>query len=155
MGSYDLLPQILLPTRITDNSQTLIDNIFLDSSTFLPISGNLTYHISDHLPQFLLLKNTKIDNVKENIYKRNWKKFDQENLIMDFLAINWDDILKTKEGNTDLSFDIFYSKINELLNKYVPITKLIKNKLKTCPNHGLPVVLKSLSVYGINYTKKL
>ena len=56
----------------------------------------------------------------------DWKKFDQENFIMDFLAINWDDILKTKEGNTDLSFDIFYSKINELLNKYVPITKLNK-----------------------------
>ena len=130
MGSYDLLPQILLPTRITDNSQTLIDNIFLDSSTFLPISGNLTYHISDHLPQVLLLKNTKIDNVKENIYKRNWKKFDQENFIMDFLAVNWDDILKTKEGNTDLSFDIFYSKINELLNKYVPITKLNKKQIK-------------------------
>ena len=130
MGSYDLLPQIMLPTRITDNSKTLIDNIFLDSCRFLPISGNLTYHISDHLPQFMLLKNTKINSVKENTYKRNWKMFDQENFIMDFLAINWDDILKTNECNTDLSFDIFYSKINELLDKYVPVTKLNKKQIK-------------------------
>ena len=125
MGLYDLLPKIMLPTRITDNTKTLIDNIFLDSSRFL-ISGNLTYHISDHLPQFLLLKNTKIDNFKENIYKRNWKMFDKETFITDFLAINWDDIFKANKYNTDLSFDIFYSKINELLNKYVPVTKLNK-----------------------------
>ena len=56
--------------------------------------------------------------------------FDQENFIMDFLAINWDDILKTNECNTDLSTDIFYSKINELLDKYVPVTKLNKKQIK-------------------------
>ena len=153
MGSYDLLPQIMLPTRITDNSKTLIGNIFLDSSSFLPISGNLTYHISDHLPQFLLL-HTKIDNVKEDIYKRNWKMFDQENFIMDFLAINWDDILKTNEGNTDLSFDIFYSKISELLNKYLPVTKLNKKQIKNMSKPWITSGIKK-SVYGINYTKKL
>ena len=35
MGSYDLLPQIMLPTRITDNSKTLIDNILIP-----PLKGN-------------------------------------------------------------------------------------------------------------------
>ena len=62
-------------------------------------------------------------------------------IIMDFLAINWDDILKTKEGNTDLSFDIFYSNINELLNKYVPLITLnkkqTKNMSKPCITSGI------------------
>ena len=53
LGSFSLLPQIILPTRITNTSKTLIDNIFIDSSIFqISSSGNLVYHISDHLPQF-------------------------------------------------------------------------------------------------------
>ena len=38
LGSHLILPNILLPTRITDNSMTLIDNIFSS------ISGFLTHH---------------------------------------------------------------------------------------------------------------
>ena len=56
-GSFSLLPQIILPTRVSYTSKTLIDNIFYDSSNSKTISGNLTCNISDHYPQFLMLKN--------------------------------------------------------------------------------------------------
>ena len=39
-----------LPTRITDRSATLIDNIFLNTQRHKQTSGNLTTSISDHLP---------------------------------------------------------------------------------------------------------
>ena len=59
---YDLLtshlfvPHITLPTRITSTSKTLIDNIFSNDPDFSNgISGNFTFSISDHLPQFLIL----------------------------------------------------------------------------------------------------
>ena len=69
LGSFSLLPQIIFPTRITNTSKTLIDNIFADSSNFQIFSGNLTYHISDHLPQFSIFKNLNINsNLKHNIY---------------------------------------------------------------------------------------
>ena len=49
-------PQIILPTRVCDKSQTLIDNIF-NSCNYNCISGNLTVKISDHLIQFLIMEN--------------------------------------------------------------------------------------------------
>ena len=63
-GTNDLLntlvssyfqPQILQPTRITDHSATLIDNIFFNSLEHFTISGNLIYDLTDHLPNFLVV----------------------------------------------------------------------------------------------------
>ena len=41
-------PQILQPTRITDHSATLIDNIFFNSLEHFTISGNLIYDLTDN-----------------------------------------------------------------------------------------------------------
>ena len=74
---------ILPPTRITRHSNTLIDNIF--SNVIHPdiISGNLTATISNHLPQCVIIPNMfgNIPGNKSNVYKKDWSKFDQENLI--------------------------------------------------------------------------
>ena len=45
LGSYFLAPQIVLSTRITETSKTLIDNIF-SNITECSVSGNLLYSIS-------------------------------------------------------------------------------------------------------------
>ena len=55
LSSDWLHPQIPLPTRISGNSKTVIDNMF--SNIAAPLiknvaSGNITFSISDHLPQF-------------------------------------------------------------------------------------------------------
>ena len=58
MSSNCLHPQIILPTRISGNSKAIIDNMF--SNIAEPLikniaSGNITFSISDHLPQFFFL----------------------------------------------------------------------------------------------------
>ena len=56
MCSNHLLPSISLPTKLNNNSKTLIDNIF--TNTFNPdtTSGNITFNISDgHLPSFIII----------------------------------------------------------------------------------------------------
>ena len=66
MLSYNLLPSIIIPTRVTDRSSTLIDHIFIR----LPISqvnnkitsGNLVTDISDHFSNFVII-NTEIKNL--------------------------------------------------------------------------------------------
>ena len=58
LASNSLQPQILLPTRISNNSKTLIDNIFCNIPNPLvksAMSGNISSSISDHLPQFFIL----------------------------------------------------------------------------------------------------
>ena len=58
--SNNCLPCITLPTRISNNSATIIDNIFTNLTNFKITSGNILTHISDHFPQFLLLENANI-----------------------------------------------------------------------------------------------
>ena len=46
LGSYYFLPHILQPTRITDHSATLIDNIFFNSTDHHTISGSILHDLS-------------------------------------------------------------------------------------------------------------
>ena len=80
--SHYLLPHILHPTRVTDHSATVIDNIFSNNTQHETTSGNLTTQISDHFPQFLILNQVFIDYKTCSYAKRDFSKFDQENLLM-------------------------------------------------------------------------
>ena len=66
-----LTPQIIVPTRLTVRSKTLIDDIFTNSVEENTISGNLECCISDHLAHFLSFpvkkyqSKTIIENIKE------------------------------------------------------------------------------------------
>ena len=52
-------PCITQPTRIVEHQRpTIIDNIFINSKEE-PISGNLIEWISDHFPNFILIKNKR------------------------------------------------------------------------------------------------
>ena len=45
LRSFFLLPSISLPTRITETSSTLIDNIYFTPTKYKATSGNLLYGI--------------------------------------------------------------------------------------------------------------
>ena len=89
-------PQILQPTRITDHSATLIDNIFFNSLEHFTISGNLIYDLTDHLPNFLVV--SKFSSLPENvkIFKRDYSHFDEQALIDDIQSIDWDLLFSCK-----------------------------------------------------------
>ena len=55
MLSFSLMPLIIKPTRVTETSSTLIDNIFCNIQPF-PSAGIIISDISDHFPIF-----TKVD----------------------------------------------------------------------------------------------
>ena len=52
-SSYFFQPQIIQPTRITNHSARLIDNIFFNSLEHHIVSGNIVYDLTDHLPNFV------------------------------------------------------------------------------------------------------
>ena len=56
MLSLSLIPLISKPTRVSDTSATLIDNIFTNNPIDF-ISGNIISPISDHFPNFLIRRN--------------------------------------------------------------------------------------------------
>ena len=79
LNSYFLLPYILQPTRITERSATLIDNIFSNTYAANTTSGNLVLRIPDHLPQLLIVDNVKVNHKTLHYYKNDYSKFDEEN----------------------------------------------------------------------------
>ena len=126
------LSLILQPTRITNHSNTLIDNIF--SNVIEPdiMLGNLIATISDHLPQFPIIRNIfgNISRNKYNIYERNWSKFDWENFILGYFSVDWEDLLKIDKLNTDNSNKMYLDAINIILDTYAPLKRVNKYKLK-------------------------
>ena len=150
LNSFFLLPYILQPTRITERSATLIDNIFANTYAMNAISGNLVSKISDHLPQFLIVDNLKIDYKVLNYYKNDFSKFDEEKFINDFSLLDWNSFSSDYMG-ANTKFDILYDQISQFINSHVPRRKLSKReiKLSTKPWITKPIFAK------IRYRDKL
>ena len=94
------VPHITLPTRITNRSQTLIDNIFSNNPEFDHCtSGNFTFSISDHLAQFLIVPS---DNKKppkaHNIRVRDTRNYSHEELVADIINVDWNAVLDSEKG---------------------------------------------------------
>ena len=76
-GTYNrnFTPQITLPTKVTEKSATLIDNMFENNPSFLYLSGNITTSISGHLSQFIILENFKGNNLKRERISTTYRDF--------------------------------------------------------------------------------
>ena len=124
LESFYLLPSISLPTRITDRTRTLIDNIFFTPSKYKPLTGNLLSGISDHLPQFLIFENFHFNSCNETRYYRKWKNFDNNKFKEAFYRLDWKDILHSDSDNPDLLFESFFDRMNTLIDIHAPLKKL-------------------------------
>ena len=133
LASNLFIPHIILPTRITTRSKTLIDNIFSNSLNSSYISGNITTSSSDHLPQFLLIPNINIKDLlpkQHNLFKRDSTNFKKEDFILDLLDIDWNTTLQTNKNDPDFSFNQFYENINCIIDNHLPLKKVSKKELK-------------------------
>ena len=92
LGSYFFQPQILQPTRITDHSATLIDNIFFNSIEHFTISGNIVHDLTDHLPNFIIFNKFTTLPCNVKLFKRDYSKFDQQALTNEIQLIDWETI---------------------------------------------------------------
>ena len=68
--------------------------------------------------------------IKSKIYERDWSRFDQENFILDYFSVKWEDLLKIAGLNADNSTKMYLDKINMLLDTYAPLKRINKYKLK-------------------------
>ena len=125
-----LLPSILLPTRVTTNTSTLIDNIFFTPTKYKISSGNFLTGISDHLPQYLILEQNDQRFLPKSIQYRDWKRFDKEKFTSEFRNLDWNNLLSLDEQDPNTAFDNFFNCINGLINLHAPIKTMSWRKLK-------------------------
>ena len=128
MYASSFYPTINTPTRITATSKTLIDNIFYNDFTKNVVAGNITTSASDHLTQYLIIKEQTTN------FEGNREKGIPN--LADLSEINWHNYLKIYKNDTDLSFELFLRKINLLYNKHSPLVTSKRKIKKTPQNHG-------------------
>ena len=97
----------------------------MNSLEYDTFSGNLTTQISDHLPQFLILKNFhgKYTYKSQVVYKRSYKFYNEDEFKKDLLNVNWDETFNNT--NADASFDTFLFIINKLLDEHAPLKEAL------------------------------
>ena len=136
MLSYNLIPNIIIPTRFTDRSTTLIDHIFtrLPKSKInnLVTAGNFITDITDHLANFVIFDiETKPNKSRPFIRlytERNTELF-KRNIASEISILN--DTLNSRNNiNVNESYKIFYEKLLELLNLYFPKIRQSRKKAK-------------------------
>ena len=148
MTSNLFIPHIIHPTRITPTTKTLIDNIFSNSSEYMEgISGNFTLRLSDHLAQFLIIpENCQKSKVKtRDQFRRDFTNFDYENFTLDLLDIEWSQVIDLQSKDPNIAFADFHSKIDTLINNYLPLKKITKKELKLIQNPWItPEISKNI-----------
>ena len=64
------------------------------------------------------------------MYTRNTKNFDHANFVLDYLNINWTEILEIEKNDVNHSLSNFMNKTNELVDKYMPMVKISQKEFK-------------------------
>ena len=145
MYSYSLVPLINRPTRITNNSATLIDNIFSNNLHDLHKSTQaiLVTDISDHLPIIHINWNFKDCNEDLSIIRRSNTKKNREEFKQAMNNINWTELYSMSD--TQSAFSYFHNVIKGLHDKHFPKKqiKLRHNCRKPWLTTGLKNAIKT------------
>ena len=125
-----LKPQIILPTRISNYSKTLTDNIFCNIPSPLvksEMSWNISSTISDYLSQLfvLLYLLSNFPPKKYNSIFHDWENFNNQSFLEDFEKINWNQIQENQD-NVNTTFENYLDTVNNLINSYALLKKLNK-----------------------------
>ena len=116
-----LLPTITQPTRITQQSATLIDNIFISEVLQHNFDSAILIHdMSDHLPTLALMKQTKITN--KNPIEFNSRLLNSahiSNIKRKLWDIDWIGHLNSE--SCDTNFNTFCNLLHETMDTVAPL----------------------------------
>ncbi len=148
------MPTITKPTRITYNTSTLIDNIYIRSKSLQNLSsGIISTYISDHLPIFMFIGNKPITTKTPITIK--YRSLDNPaivNIRQHLDNINWD-IIDNLELNQCV--ELLNTKIIFALNTFAPEkTKNISSDNQLRQPWMTPLLLKESKKNDKLYKKK-
>lgn len=127
-----LIPTILKPTRVTHQSCTLIDNIYVSVNLAKDHVPNVVLdYMSDHFPCLVQLKITKVQ-VKElkTVVTQKITEPKMCQIKSDLVQNDWLNELKMENG-VNANYELFAQKLQNSLNKHCP-EKTCKISTKNC-----------------------
>ena len=126
--SHDLYPVNLIPSRITAQSATLIDNIFVSSNLLRQAFCDvLLQPASDHLPIVCMINSIKTSakNLSKRVY-RDMRNNNLRKLKEQVSTIAWDEV--SEEQNATTAFDRFMNILLPVYEASCPLRKMRKKK---------------------------
>ena len=132
LQSFNLIPTVDKPTRVYNNSATLIDNIFTNRYEDDITSGNIVSDISDHYSQFCIIRSRKIPNKALNYQSYFYREYSKiyDNRFLNELADLHLNRIVSSTNDTSKAFSTFYNKFNKLINKHAPLKQVSNRKAK-------------------------
>ena len=116
-------PTVLLPSRITSKSTSLIDHIYINkgqknNSAWFDShikSGNLLTDISDHLPNFTLILNNPTDDIKLRPKVRIFSKNNLTKFKESLQSVDWNSLYN--ECDVNKAYNKFDS-VQHFINRF-------------------------------------
>ena len=133
--SHSFLPLITLPSRITQNSANLLDNIFTNKSSDHYQSGLIYSSLSDHLPVFYLNVIKKKEQPMSKIKKRNMSKNNIELFKQKLSSNDWSPI--QNDYQPESAFKKFSTEIEKKFETCFPFKNVNQNKKRTPVNNWM------------------
>ena len=133
----NFLPSLLLPTRITESSSTLIDHIYVYQGapnmkdSWSVLTGNLFYEISDHLPNIMYMckNNNKKINYKDRPYIRLYTPKNKQHFLQEINCIRWHDVFSSS-SDVDVCYDAFTSVLKLKYEECFPLVRLSRRAVR-------------------------
>ena len=119
--NYHMVPTITRPTRITHNSATLIDSLFVSQKLQDNYKSSILINdISDHLPCKVILPD--VTEQKSSLQTVSFRRFSEKvklKICENVRKIGW----QTELNNDDINeaFSKFHSKLTNSIEKFAPV----------------------------------
>ena len=128
----DFFPKIILPTRFTDQSATLNDNVFSTHIEENEVSGILLNHISDHQLLFTFIENLLyIEKVPKFINIQKTDPLSVDNFIYELRKQTiYDRMYQPLDTNPNDNYEIFITLFQLANNKHLPMKSVRYQKKK-------------------------
>ena len=123
MYTYAMCPVIRRPTRVSNFSATLLDQIWTNDCMFRD-SGIIRTHITDHYTVFVTVDVPKRDNDRTDSTTVKFRKFSEINKTRfreRLSALHWEEIFANFDVIT--AYDQFYTTLFNIFNECFPICK--------------------------------
>ena len=114
---------------MSEHRASIIDNIYTNATNANLTGGNILTQITDHFPQFLILKNTQISHIKSESFKYDYSKFKEDKFLEDFNQIDFT-YLESNDMGVSTKFDRFLKDLSTLTNKHAPIKKRSRKEIR-------------------------
>ena len=89
MISQSFVPYNYQPTRVTDHSATVIDNIFSKITDYETVRGSITSLIADQFAQFLLIKKCQMSSKPCSHSPYDYSNSGKKKFIHDYSLLDW------------------------------------------------------------------